>query len=504
MPEPADRPAPPLPATDDVGPLGTDGLSMPPTDAVGPPGTDGLSMPPTDALGMPADEMRRLGHWVVDAVVDHLSALREGPAIRTGQSDELLAALGGPLPEAPGDPEAALRELTDTALAHIQHGDHPRYFARVPGPSSYAGVLGDWLGIGFNALVASWAGGSGPATVELVALGWLAEALGLDPAVEGVLVSGGSMANLTALAAARAAVGRGVVYVCDQTHASILRDLRAIGVAHADIRMLATDEGFRLPASAVAEAISADRAAGRAPGIVVATAGTTNCGVVDELDGLADLCAAEDVWLHVDGAYGAPGALCAAGRVALRGLNRADSLVVDPHKWLFCPYDIGCVFVRRPGALTAAFSMDPEYLVDTRAASGEVDLRNRGLELSRRARGLKLWLTFRTYGAARLRAAVQRGIELAEHAQRLVVDDPRWELVTPAQLGIVTFALHGAAEPEHGRRAAALAADGYAAVTSTTLRGRSVLRLCTINPLTTESEIAETLERLAADPRPAS
>jgi aromatic-L-amino-acid decarboxylase len=470
MPEPADRPLPPLPAT--------------------------------DALGMPADEMRRLGHWVVDAVADHLSALRDGPAMRTGRPDELLDALGGPLPDGPGDPEAALRELTETALANMQHGDHPRYFARVPGPSSYAGVLGDWLGIGFNALVASWAGGSGPATVELVALGWLAEALGLDPGIEGVLVSGGSMANLTALAAARAAAGDGVVYLSDQTHASILRDLRAIGVMAGDIRMLATDADFRLTAAAVAEAIAGDRTAGRPPGIVVATAGTTNCGVVDELDGLADLCAAEGVWLHVDGAYGAPGALCAAGRSALRGLERADSLVVDPHKWLFCPYDIGCVFVRRPGALAAAFSMDPEYLADTRGASGEVDLRNRGLELSRRARGLKLWLTFRTYGAARLREAVQRGVELAEHAQRLVVEDPRWELVTPAQLGIVTFARAGAADPAHGRRAAALAEEGYAAVTSTTLGGRSVLRLCTINPLTTESEIAETLERLAADPRP--
>jgi aromatic-L-amino-acid decarboxylase len=453
-----------------------------------------------DPLALSAEEMRRLGYWVVDAVVEHVSGGDAGPAIRTGDPDELMAALGGPVPEAPGDPLVALSTLRAVALEHIQHGDHARYFARVPGPAAFAGVLGEWLGIGYNALVASWAGGSGPATVELVALEWLRDLLGLDPGTEGVLLSGGSMANLTALACARAVGGPGVAYLSDQTHASIPRALGALGFAAEEVRILTSDGGFRLTASAVADAVVRDRAAGRRPAIVVATAGTTNTGAVDELEALAELCAAEDLWLHVDGAYGAPAALAPAGRARLDGLARADSLVLDPHKWLFQPYDIGCLFVRAPGALARAFAMTPEYLVDTRAGTGQVDFRDRTLELSRRARALKLWLTFRTHGASALRAAIARGIELAEFAERCLRADPRYEIVTPAQLAIVTFALAGA-EPGSGepaRRAAAVAEDGFAAVSSTTLRGRSVLRLCTINPRTREADIVQTLERLAA------
>ncbi len=149
---------------------------------------------------MTPEEMRRLGHWVVDRVVDHFERGAEGPAIRTGTPEALREVLGGPPPEQPGDPLAAMELLTDVALLHMQHGDHPRYFARVPGPSSFAGVLGDWLGTGFNAIAASWKGGSGPATVELVVLDWLRELLGMPEGTEGVLASGGSLANVTALA----------------------------------------------------------------------------------------------------------------------------------------------------------------------------------------------------------------------------------------------------------------------------------------------------------------
>jgi|SRR5579884_482249 len=450
-------------------------------------------------LDLDGEEMRRLGYSVVDAVVEHFEHGRERPAIRTGDAQELRAALGaGPAPEEPSDPQACIQALLDTALTHMQHGDHPRYFARVPGPSSFVGVLGDWLATGFNTLVTSWAGSSGPATVELVALDWLRQLLGLPEETEGVLVSGGSMANLTALAAARHDGGPGVVYMSDQAHASIARGLSALGFPADHVVVLPSDPGFRLDPDAVRAAVERDRAAGRRPGFVVASAGTTNTGAVDPLGPLADLCSEQDMWLHVDGAYGAPAALCPAGRAALKGLPRADSLVLDPHKWLFQPYDSGCVFVRRPGALARAFTMDPEYLVDTRGRGGEVDFRDRTLELSRRGRALKLWLTLRTYGAARLRSAIARGIELAEYAEGLIRSDERWDIVTPAQLAVVTFARRGA-DPGHAARAAAeLTCDGYAAVSSTTLKGRSALRLCTINPRTTEPEIAATLERLAA------
>ncbi|HLY36155.1 MAG TPA: aminotransferase class I/II-fold pyridoxal phosphate-dependent enzyme [Candidatus Limnocylindria bacterium] len=453
-----------------------------------------------DTLGLDAEEMRRLGHWLVDAVVEHREGLRREPAIRTGAPAELLEALGGPVPEEPGDGLSAMKLLVEGALRNMQHGDHPRYFARVPGPSSFAGVLGEWLGTGFNTLVASWAGGSGPATVELVVIDWLRQLLGMPEGCEGVLLSGGSLANLTGLAAARAACGAGVAYLSDQTHASVGRGLRTLGFPAAHVRVLESDEDFRLMPAAVSRAVAEDRRAGLDPRFVVATAGTTNTGAVDPLGELSRLCRTEGLWLHVDGAYGAPAALCDAGRGPLRGLELADSMVLDPHKWLFAPYDVGCLLVRRPGVLARAFAMHPEYLADVTALRGEVDFRDRSPELSRRSRALKLWLVFRVYGAARIRAAIARGIALAEFAQGRIEADPRWELVTPAQLGILTFALAGASGEEHVSRADALTHDGYAAVSTTVLRGRSVLRLCTINPLSTEEELVSTLERLGSQP----
>jgi glutamate/tyrosine decarboxylase-like PLP-dependent enzyme len=451
----------------------------------------------TDTLGLQTDEMRRLGYWVVDRVVEHFEQGADGPAIDASASGELRDALGGPVPEDPGDPIEAMQTLVDVALSNMQHGDHPRYFARVPGPSSYAGVLGDWLGTGFNVIAASWAGSSGPSTVELVSLDWLRQLLGLPDGTEGILMSGGSLSNMTALAAARAHLGSGVAYLSDQTHASIPRALTALGFGAEEVRVLRSDERLRLTEAAVSEAVRADRRRGHNPRFIIATAGTTNTGAVDELKGLAELAAAEGMWFHVDGAYGAPAALCAAGRAVLHGLELADSLVLDPHKWLFAPYDVGCLFVRRPGVLDRTFSMRPEYLADVRPDTAEVNFGDRSLELTRRGRALKLWLMLKVYGAARLRDAIARCIGLAEHAQRLLESDPGWEVVTPAQLGIVTFARPEWSAEEHAAAAAAMAAGGYAAVTSTTLGDRPALRLCTINPLTTESEIEETVKRLA-------
>lgn len=441
--------------------------------------------------------MRRLGYWVVDRVVEHFEQGAGGPAIAGASAAELRQTLGGPVPEAPGDPIDAMQTLVDVALANMQHGDHPRYFARVPGPSSYAGVLGEWLGTGFNAIAASWTGSSGPSTVELVALDWLAQLLGLPEGTEGILMSGGSLSNMTALAAARAQLGRGVAYLSDQTHASITRALTALGFPSAELRVLASDDRLRLTAASVGEAVRADRRRGLSPRFIVATAGTTNTGAVDELEGLAELATAEGMWLHVDGAYGAPAALCPAGRSVLRGLELADSLVLDPHKWLFAPYDVGCLFVRRPGVLDGTFGMRPEYLADVRPDAAEVNFGDRSLELTRRSRALKLWLMLKVYGAARVRDAIERCIGLAEHAQALLESDPNWEVVTPAQLGIVTFACPDWSAAEHSARAAAVAASGWATVTSTILRERPALRLCTINPRTTESDIAQTLRCLA-------
>jgi aromatic-L-amino-acid decarboxylase len=329
-----------------------------------------------------------------------------------------------------------------------------------------------------------------------VTIDWLRSLLGMPEGTEGIMTSGGSLANLTALAAARANDGPGVCYLSDQTHASIVRGLPALGFAADQVRILDADGEMRLPIGALSAAISEDKAAGRRPAFVVANAGTTNTGAVDPLPEIADLCRSEELWLHVDGAYGASAALCDAGRRVLHGIERADSLVLDPHKWLFQPYDLGCLLVSRPGALKRAFRMSPDYLTDVTGVNEEVDFRDRSLELTRRGRALKLWLSFRIYGVERISAAVAHGIALAEHAERVVAADREWEVVTPAQLGIITFAERGADYDAHASKAAALAQSGYGLVTSTKVHGRPALRLCTINPKTSAQDVSSVLERL--------
>jgi aromatic-L-amino-acid/L-tryptophan decarboxylase len=451
-----------------------------------------------DPLGLDEAQMRQFGHSVVDRVVDHWLALRDEPVIAMRSVEELTAVLGGPIPRQPSDIDAALELLATTALTNMQRPGHPRFFARVPSPASFAAVLGEWLSTGFNSICTSWLGGSGPTTVETTVVDWLRELMGMPTDTEGILVSGGSMGNVTAIAAARHAGYDGLIYLSDQTHSSIRRGLSVMGWPDDQIRLVPTGADFRWSADAVAAAVAADKASGHRPAIVIASAGTTNTGAVDPLEALADLCAANEIWLHVDGAYGALAALTEPGRVALAGLGRADSLTLDPHKWLFQPYQVGCVLVRGHGLLEACFTMTPEYLRDVEAHGGETEFRNMSLELTRRARSIKIWLTVRAYGLDRIEAAVLRGIELAEVAGRMIEADSFWQLVTPAQLGVVTFVGAGLSDADHTARANALAASGYAVVSTTELGGRTVLRLCTINPLTTEADLAGTLQRLRA------
>jgi glutamate/tyrosine decarboxylase-like PLP-dependent enzyme len=446
----------------------------------------------TDPLSLPPEEMRRLGYRVVDRIVDHLVQLGELPPVRIGDAADLRARLGGPPPEDPGDPDAALDALFDDVLPFIQHGDHPRFFARIGSPSNFVSVLADAAGAGFNVFNGSWTGGSGPATVELVVLEWLRELCGLPERGEGVLTTGGSVANLAGLAAARTARGPGVVYFSDQTHAAVPRALSMLGLE--DVRVLPSDERFRLAPDDLRAAIEADRAAGRRPFCLVATAGTTSTGSVDPLDELADVCAEHGLWLHVDGAYGAPAVLWPATRPLLAGLERADSLVLDPHKWLFQPYEIGCLLVREPDLLERTFALEGAYLRDV--MDGEVNFRNRSVQLTRGARALKLWLSMRVFGLAAFRAAVGRGVALAEHAEEVLRSQAGWEVVTPAQLAIVCFRREGD-DARQSRIVEAMARDGFALPSTTTLDGRVVLRLCTINPRTTDEDVERTIERMA-------
>ena len=451
--------------------------------------------------------MRALGYAVIDELIQHLTELPDKPVTRRASRAELEALLREPPPENGADPAAVLATVRDAVMGNIMHLDHPRFFAFVPGAGNFVSVMGDTLAAGFNVFAGTWLESSGPAQLEMLTIDWLREICGLPEGAGGLFVSGGSMANLTALAVARERLGpnewhRAVLYCSDQTHSSVDRAARTLGIVGERLRRLPSDASYRLRRDDLRDAVRADRAAGLRPLAVIANAGTTNTGAVDPLPELADICHSEDLWLHVDGAYGAAAVLSPRGRNLLRGMDRADSLVLDPHKWLFQPYDLGCVLVRDAAGLEDAFAIMPEYLRDISAAAGEINYCDIGLELTRRFRALKLWMSIKVFGLAEFRAAIERGMQLAETAEALLREAGCWEIVTPAQLAVVTFR-HGhspgdtAADSEfHRRLFEAVVADGYSLVTSTELDSRPVLRLCTINPRTTEADLDETLGRL--------
>jgi glutamate/tyrosine decarboxylase-like PLP-dependent enzyme len=460
-------------------------------------------------LDLSGEEMRRLGHAVVDTLVAHFEGLAEGPVGRRAPREELERLLREPIPETGQDPVALVEQVRRDIAANTLHVNHPRFFAFVPSPGNFVSAMADALASGFNIFAGTWFAGSAAAQVELVVIEWLREICGLPETAGGLFVSGGTMANLTALAAARHArlggrMDGAMVYMSDQTHSSVARSLKVLGFAPEQIRILAADAEFRLPLDALRAAIQADRATGLRPFCIVANAGTTNTGAVDPLPELAALCRAESLWLHVDGAYGAPAILVEKGKAALAGLDEADSLSLDPHKWLFQTFESGCVLLRDRSLLLDAFQVMPEYLRDTERGLEEVNFGNYGVQLTRSPRALKLWMSLQVFGLGAFRNAIARGIRLAELAEGALRRSGQWSIVTPAQLAVVTFRYDSPGlEPAetdalHARIVEDMMVEGFALATSTVLNGRPVLRLCTINPRTSDADIEETVRRITA------
>jgi glutamate/tyrosine decarboxylase-like PLP-dependent enzyme len=459
-------------------------------------------------LELSPDTARQLGHDLIDVIVEYRQRLRDLPALQRASHASLAPWLRESLPAAGRDPADVVRRVLDDVLPYMGRPDHPRYFAFVPGPSNIVGVLADLITAGFNVFAGTWLEGSGPAMIESTTIQWLAGLAGMLPTAGGIFVSGGSIANLTALHAARESRlaaedrTRATIYYSDQTHSSIDRALRILGFTADQVHIVPSTDTFVIDTAALRGAIAADRAAGRLPFCLISNAGTTNTGAVDPLEQLADLCAAEGLWHHADGAFGAGAVFSALGRTLLAGLGRTDSFSVDPHKWLFQPYPCGCVIVQDPALLRRAFSIVPEYLADAHVGEGEINYWEYGPELTRPFRALKLWMSLQVFGADAFEAAVDRGFELAELAEREVLRRSGWRICSPACMGVVTFryAPDGMdvrfADDLNRRIARALTENGYAAIVTTRLAGRVVIRMCALNPRTTDDDIRETVSRL--------
>jgi aromatic-L-amino-acid decarboxylase len=461
-----------------------------------------------DALSVDAETMRRLGYQTVDAVVDRLTD-PNAPALRRASPAEMRARLAGPQPRGPQPFDEILDQLERDVLPFMGRSDHPGYFAFIPFGSTWPSALGDFVASALNVYAGSWMESAGPTQLELEVLGWFKEWIGYPDAAAGSLVSGGSTANLTALACAREALGGTisqdtVAYVSDQAHSSLARAARLLGFGPDQLRVLPTDEEFRLAPATLAAAMDADLRAGRRPFFVSASAGATNTGSVDPLNDLADLCAERGVWLHVDAAYGGFTVLTERGHASLAGLQRADSVTLDPHKWLYQPYECGCVLVRDGRKLRAAFEILPDYLRDAAPDEAEVNFSDLGVQLSRSTRAFKLWFSLRYFGIDAFAATIDRVLDLAAHAASVISASATLEHVAPPSLGIVTFRRvfdEVVDEAEIERRNAALAAaveaSGIGLVSSTRLHGRYALRLCVLNHTTQQGHVDAVLDLLS-------
>ena len=456
-----------------------------------------------DPLALDAVTMRELGYRTVDMLVAQLAAVADGPALRRASPEEMAMRVPDG-PQGPRDFDALLGELEEHVLPYTSRCDHPRYFAFIPACGTFPAALGDFIASALNIYAGSWMESAGPSRLELLVLEQFKQWIGYPAAAAGVLVSGGSAANMTALACAREAAAAdpddGIGYVSDQAHSSIARAARALGLRPDRLRVLPTNSGHRMRLDALAGAIATDRRRGRRPVFVVASAGSTNTGAIDPLAEIAAICAQEGAWLHVDGAYGGFAALTDRGKRWLNGIEFADSVTLDPHKWLYQPYECGCLLVREGERLRAAFEVVPDYLKDAAARAGEVNFSDLGFQLTRSSRALKLWLSLGYFGIDAFRDAIDRALDLARAAERMIRDEPQLELMSPAQLGIVCFRRRfpdAREEWQQGRLNAALVGQfeqgGVGLVSSTTLEGRYSIRLCVLNHTTGEDDIARTV-----------
>ncbi len=462
----------------------------------------------------PADweAFKDLAHRLLDDVLDHVRAVPERPVWRPVPA-AVRQALAQPLPVQGQGIERTWREARELILPYPTGNGHPRFWGWVHGSGTASGVLAELVAAAINANC----GGRdhGAIYVERQVIEWCRQLFDFPEGSSGILVSGTSMATLIGLAVARhhlagtdvrangsrnapALVG----YASAEAHGSVARAFELLGLGRTALRLIPADRDYRIDLEALRGAVARDRDLGARPFLVVGTAGTVNTGAIDDLAGLADLCAKEDLWLHVDGAFGALIAFSNTLKPRLAGIERADSLAFDFHKWLHVPYDAGCVLVRRGDLHRAAFAMSPDYLRRTGRGLGGGDpwFCDYGPELSRGFRALKVWFTLKEHGAGRLGAMIERNCEQARYLAERIAAEPHLELMAPVALNIVCFRLRPTGLDDAGLDrlnadiAAELQESGIAAPSTTMLAGRTVIRVCLTNHRTRQSDLDVLIE----------
>ena len=417
---------------------------------------------------------REDGYRAVDWAADYLERMGELPVLAQVEPGEIRARLPQSPPEQPESFAAVLRDLDEILLPGVTHWQHPRFFAYFAVSSAEPGILAELLAATLNSVAILWRTAPASTELEVTVLDWVAQLIGIPSEWHGHIEDTASTSTLAALIAARHATGRNVVVCSEHAHSSVEKDARMLGM---EVRKVPADGAFRMRP----DALELDDAA-----VVVATVGTTSSTSVDPVAAIADRCAAADTWLHVDAAYAGSAMVCPELRWAFEGIDRADSLVVNAHKWMFTPMDCSLIWTSRPDEFRDAFSLVPEYLRTTDEAAFNIS--EYGPALGRRFRSLKLWAVLRCYGAEGLRSRIREAIRLAELFEGWVRDEPGWELCAPRPFSVVCFRTEGSDE-ENEAILERVNASGEIFISHTKLNGRYVLRLAVGNERTTEEDI---------------
>jgi aromatic-L-amino-acid decarboxylase len=409
---------------------------------------------------MDTAEFRRHGHELVEWIADYLDHVERYPVLSRATPGDITAALPARAPEDPESFDAIMADFERVLVPGLTHWNHPGFFAYFAITASPPGILAEFLSAALNQQAMLWRTSPASTELEAVSLDWLRQLIGLPPSFEGVIYDTASISTMHALLAAREAgvdqvrvrglAGRDDlpplrVYCSEQTHSSIDKSVIAIGLGHQSLRKIPVDDAYRMRPDALRDAIAEDRAEGRLPIAVVATVGTTSTTSVDPVAAVGEICEQHGLWLHVDAAYAGVAAMLPTHAHILDGAGRADSLVVNPHKWLFAPVDISVLYCRRMDTLRSAFSLTPEPILRTTEArpggpEGSVrNLMDTGIQLGRRFRSLKLWMILRSFGARSIRERIAEHIRLAQVFASWVDAHPDFERLAPVPLSVVCF-----------------------------------------------------------------
>jgi aromatic-L-amino-acid/L-tryptophan decarboxylase len=470
------------------------------------------------SLDVTDDALQEISSEATKLVFEYMTTVAERPVRAENHAGKTTQSIDAEL-SAEGLPLDQLLAECRTIMDLSRHNGHPRFFGYVASPSTPIGAYGDLIASALNANITCWRSGPAGTELERMVVRWLGSLIGYDQQAKGLLTSGGSMANMIALLIAnRRKSGadtsrRGLwnsgapmtIYASEEVHMSIPKAADILGFGRDHVRTIACDERQRMRVDLLRPRIEADVREGLRPFCVVGSAGTVNTGVVDPLNEIANIAAEFDLWFHVDGAYGAPGVLDQRKKDLFAGLERANSVSLDPHKWLYVPVDAGCLLFRDAGAAMAAFSTEDADYIKTHGYSDDEAFAfwDYGVELSRRFRALKVWLTLQYYGTRRIAEAIGEDISLAEYLGEVVSKADDFELLAPVELSICCFRFvpeRGMSDTElnqlNERIMALVQKGGRAYVSNATVNGRFALRACITNFRTTKADIDETVEAI--------